>query len=166
MGACPYTTKASRLPQQAQSSKHPQHHIHGWSGNHRAKIEPCNVNDRPPTLWNLPSRLPCRFSKGSEACHLHNRVQSNMGDRCHFFRDQQNLGVEYVNNISSELAWNCWWNANELSFARNDRPPSLDSVERGLVAPPSSLMSATMASCTIAKAKEVCRFSTQWKVAT
>jgi hypothetical protein len=81
-------------------------------------------------------------------------------------RSAKLVGVEYVNNIGPELAWNCWWNANESSFARNDRPPSLDNVERGLVAPPSSLMSATMVSCTVAKAKEVCHFSTQWKEAT
>ena len=34
----------------------------------------------PQTLWNLPSRLPCRNSKGSEACHLRSRVQSNVDD--------------------------------------------------------------------------------------
>ena len=151
---------AIQFQQQVQSSKHQQDNIHGWSCNQRAKIETCNVSDRPLTLWNLPSSLPCRISKGSEACHLHNRVQPNVGDA-----------------ISSETSktWHgmceqCWSrtglellvNANKSSFARNDTPPSLRQCKRGLVALPSSL-SATMVSCTVAKAKEVCHFLTQWK---
>ncbi len=42
-----------------------------------------------------------------------------------------NLGVEYANNVDPEPAWDCWWLQTSWVFARNDRPPSLDSVERG-----------------------------------
>ena len=116
-----------QFQQQVQRFKYHQDNIHGWSCNQRAKIGTCNVSDMPRTLWNLPSNLPCRNSKGSEACHLHSRVQSNVGDVisseisklgrgiCEQRRSGTGLGivygckqVEFWKKWQASFPWQCW----------------------------------------------------------